>query len=131
MKICIPTSEGKLCSHFGHCDSFTFVEIDSKTHEILNIEEQIPKEGISCQSAGWIAKMGANKVLAGGMGAKPMMMFAQNNVEVIAGCPELPIKEVVENYLSNTLEIGKNTCGGKGHDHAHCNHHNEGHHCHH
>jgi len=65
------------------------------------------------------------------MGGRPMMMFAQNGVEVVAGCPELPIREVIESYLSNTLETGENACGGEGHDHGHCHHHGEGHHCHH
>ncbi len=132
MKICIPTADGKLCGHFGHCESFTFAEINPETKEILNIEEKIPQEGISCQSASWISEQGANKVLAGGMGGRPLMVFAQNGVEVVAGCPELPIKEVLEKYLSNTLETGENACGGEGHDHHHCHghHHGEGHHCH-
>ena len=131
MKICIPTSDGKLCGHFGHCDSFTFAEINPETQEISSIEERIPEEGISCQSASWISEQGVSKVLAGGMGMRPMMMFAQNGVEVVTGCPELPILEVIRNYLSNTLETGENACGGEGHDHSHCHHHGEGHHCHH
>ncbi len=133
MKICIPTSNGKLCSHFGHCDSFTFAEINPQTKEILNIEEKIPQEGISCRSASWISEQGTTKVLAGGMGARPLMMFAQNGVKVVAGCPELPIKELIEKYLSNTLETGKNSCQGEGDNHQHCHGHNhkDGHHCHH
>ena len=122
MKICIPTSEGRLCGHFGHCDSFTFAEINPATKEILNIEERIPEEGISCQSAAWISAQGVSRVLAGGMGGRPMMMFAQNGVEVIAGCPELPIRELIEKYLDNTLESGENSCGGESHDHEHCHH---------
>lgn len=127
MKICIPTSDGKLCGHFGHCDSFTFAEINPETKEILSIEERIPEEGISCQSASWISEQGVSKVLAGGMGGRPLMTFAQNGVEVVAGCPELPIKEILEKYLSNALETGENACGGEGHDHHHCHNH---HHCH-
>jgi len=130
MKICIPTSEGKLCGHFGHCDSFTFAEINPETKEILSIEERVPEEGISCQSASWISEQGVSKVLAGGMGGRPMMMFAMNGVEVVAGCPELEIKELLEKYMANTLETGENACGGEGHDHHHCHHHGEGHHCH-
>ena len=131
MKICIPTSDGKLCGHFGHCDSFTFAEINPETKEILTIEEKIPEEGISCQSASWISEQGVSKVLAGGMGNRPLMKFAQNGVEVIAGCPELPVKEVIEKYLSDTLETGENDCAGEGHDHQHCHghHHGEGHNC--
>ena len=65
------------------------------------------------------------------MGGRPMMMYAQNGIEVVAGCPELPIKELLEKYLTNSLETGENTCGGEGHDHSHCHHHGDGHHCHH
>ena len=134
MKICIPTAEGKLCGHFGHCESFTFAEINPETGEILSIEEKVPEEGISCQSAYWISEQGVSKILAGGMGGRPLMIFAQNGVEVVAGCPELPIKEILNNYMSQTLVTGENACGGEGHDHQHCHHHghhHEHHHCHH
>ena len=131
MRICIPTSEGRLCGHFGHCDSFTFAEINPETQEILSIEERVPEEGISCQSASWISEQGVNKVLAGGMGGRPLMMFVQNGVEVVAGCPELPIREVLEKYMANLLETGENACGGEGHDHSHCHHHGNDNHCHH
>lgn len=129
MKIAIPTSDGKLCAHFGHCESFTFADVNMDTKEILNLEEKVPEEGISCQSASWIAEQGANVVLAGGMGGRPMMIFAQNGVQVVAGCPELPIKEIVDSYLNKTLVSGENSCGG-GHGHCH-GHGGEGHHCHH
>ncbi len=131
MKIAIPTLEGKLCAHFGHCETFTFAEIDPEKKEIISIKQKAPEEGISCQSAAWISEQGASKVLAGGIGMRPLMMLAQNGVEVITGCPELPVKEVIKNYLSDTLETGENSCGSEGHDHAHCHHHSEGHHCHH
>ena len=88
MKIAIPTADGKLCPHFGHCEAFTFAEIDEVTKEIKTIEQKIPEEGISCQSAAWIAEQGAQIVLAGGMGGRPLQMFANCGVEVITGCPE-------------------------------------------
>lgn len=128
MKIAIPTAEGKLCSHFGHCESFTFVDVNPDTKEILHIENKIPEEGISCQSASWISEQGANIVLAGGMGARPLGIFNQNGVKVIAGCPELGIKDIVNSYLNSTLETGENSCGG---EHSHCHGHQHGHHhCH-
>jgi predicted Fe-Mo cluster-binding NifX family protein len=128
MKIAIPTAEGKLCGHFGHCESFTIAEINPETKEILSIESRVPEEGISCQSASWISEQGVNVVLAGGMGGRPLMIFAQNGVEVVAGCPELPVKAVIESFMSKTLETGENACGGESHDHHHCHGH---HHCHH
>lgn len=127
MKIAIPTENGKLCSHFGHCESFTFAEVNPETKEILNIENKVPEEGISCQSAGWISEQGANIVLAGGMGGRPLAIFNQNGVKVVTGCPELEVEEVVNAYLNSTLATGENSCGG---EHSHCHNH-EHHHCHH
>ena len=129
MKIVIPTAEGKLCGHFGHCETFTFVEVDDEKKEILSIKTKEPEDGISCQSAVWIAEQGANIILAGGMGAKPLMMFAQSGVQVVSGCPEMEIKEVVELFLNKTLETGENSCAS-GDGHHHCHGHADGHHCH-
>ena len=128
MKIVIPSAENKLCGHFGHCEYFTFVDVNPETKEILSIEKKVPEEGISCQSANWIATQGANIVLAGGMGGRPMAIFAQNGVKIVAGCPELEIETVVNQYMNNTLSVGENACGG---EHHHCHGHNHGeHHCH-
>ena len=127
MKIAIPTLDGKLCAHFGHCETFSFAEINPDTKEIIEIYSGAPEEGISCQCAGWIAEQGAEIVLAGGMGGRPMMMFEQLGIQVISGCPELPIQEIVKQFLENSLIIGENSCNhGEGHV---CHGHGEGHHC--
>ena len=124
MKIAIPVENGRLCSHFGHCEAFAFVDVNLETKEILNIETKIPDEGISCQSAGWISEQGTNVVLAGGMGARPMGIFEQNGVKVVSGCPEVSAEELVKQYLDSSLVTGKNACEG---EHSHCG----GHHSHH
>ncbi len=129
MKIVIPSAAEKLCGHFGHCEYFTFVEINPETKEIISIEKKVPEEGISCQSASWIATQGANIILAGGMGGRPMAIFAQNGVKVIAGCPELEIETVVNQFLNDSLTTGENSCGGE-HHHCHGHSHGEHHHCH-
>ena len=127
MKIAIPTLDGKLCAHFGHCETFSFAEVNLDTKEILSITTNAPEGGVSCQCAGWIAEQGAEIVLAGGMGGRPMMMLEQAGVEVISGCPELAIDEVVRLFLDSTLEVGENFCNhGAGHV---CHGHGEGHHC--
>lgn len=129
MKIVIPSKDEKLCGHFGNCDYFTFVEVNPETKEILSIEKKVPEEGISCQSASWIASKGANVVLAGGMGMRPMNMFIESGVNVISGCPEENIEFIVNSYMNNTLKVGQNTCSGGHHNHSeggHCSGH-----CHH
>ena len=128
MKIVIPTQDNKLCSHFGHCEIFSFAEVNPETREIIEISTGAPEEGVSCQSAGWLATQGVNIALVGGIGGRPLAMLAQNGIDVITGCPELEIKEVVELFLENRLVTGENACG---HDENHkCGHHeNSHHHC--
>ncbi len=127
MKIVIPASEGKLCSHFGKCDYFAFFDVDLEKKEILKAEEKIPEEGISCQSASWLASKGANIVLAGGMGLRPQSILEQYGVKVVLGCPEIELQEVVQNYLNDSLILTENSCGHDEHHHCHGEHH----HCHH
>ena len=132
MKIAIPSKNNKLCGHFGHCEYFSLIEINPATKEIINIEKKVPEDGISCQSASWIASIGVNIVLAGGIGERPMAIFAQNGVEIIAGCPELEIETIVNQYLHNNLKTVENICTGKhhhchGHQHKHQHMHSEEH----
>ncbi len=127
MKIAIPTLDGKLCGHFGHCEIFSFAEVNPETAEIIEITTGAPVEGISCQCASWLAEQGTEIVLAGGMGGRPMMMLEQCGVQVISGCPELEIREIVQLFLDNALVTGENSCNhGAGHV---CHGHGEGHHC--
>ena len=127
MKIAIPTLDGKLCAHFGHCETFSFIEVSPETKEIIEIYSGAPEEGVSCQCAGWISEQGAEIVLAGGMGGRPMMMFEQLGIQVISGCPELPIQDIVKQFLENSLVVGENSCNhGEGHV---CHGHGDGHHC--
>ena len=128
MKIVIPSADGKLCGHFGHCDYFTFAEIESETNEISNLERVVPEGGVSCQSAGWLAEQGIDVVLAGGMGGRPQSLLEQSGIKVVTGCPELGIEEILRAYLSNNLTIGENSCGGE-HHHCHGHSHESGHHC--
>lgn len=128
MKIVIPSAEEKLCGHFGHCEYFTFAEINTDTNEITSIEKRIPEGGVSCGAASWIVEQGADVVLAGGIGGRPLSVLSSSEIKVVAGCPELEIREILNAYLSNTLTLGDNACGG---EHHHCggHGHHEHHHC--
>ena len=128
MKIAIPTQNDKLCGHFGHCEEFTFAQVNPETKEILELTTGAPDGGVSCQCAGWLAEQGVEVILAGGIGGRPIMALNEKEIKVIAGCPELEIKEILEQYLSETLLTGENSCGSDP-NHS-CHSHGEGHHCH-
>ncbi len=110
MKIAIPTANGKLCIHFGHCEVFTFFEIDPESKKINNVEQITPPPHEPGVLPGWIADNGVTLVIAGGMGARAQSLFNAKGIEVIVGAlPDHP-ETIVKNHLTGTLEVGANAC---------------------
>ncbi len=118
MKIAIPTNGGKLCQHFGHCEVFTFIEVDENTKQIINKTEMTPPEHVPGIMPPWVAEQGATLVLAGGMGGHAQSLFAEQKIQVIAGCTSDTPENIVKAYLDGSLVTGVNGC-----DHSHCNDH--------
>jgi predicted Fe-Mo cluster-binding NifX family protein len=116
MKIAIPIAQGKLCQHFGHCEEFVFIEVDENTKKIIKKEAVTGPEHAPGIIPPWVAKQGATLILAGGMGERAQLLFAQQGIEVLTGCPSQEPQKVVEEYLNGTLVQGINGC-----DHGHCN----------
>lgn len=110
MRIAIPVTNGKLSSHFGHCEQFAIIDADRdsksiKHHEMVNAPQHEP--GLLPK---WLAGMNVELVIAGGMGQKAQQLFAGNNIEVAIGAPESEPLELVLQYLSDRLQCGQNIC---------------------
>ncbi len=118
MKFAIPTANGKLCQHFGHCEMFTFVEVNEETKEIIATEKIIPPPHQPGILPPWVAEQGAGIILTGGMGNRAQQLFVQQGVKVIAGCPSKSPEKIVIDYLNGILETGVNSC-----THNHCGNH--------
>ena len=109
MKFAVPTNGGKLCAHFGHCESFALIDTDEKG-AITKETYVTPPPHEPGLLPPWLSQQGVNFVIAGGMGARAQQLFAENNVKVVTGAQGEYPKEVVENYLKGTLKTGANTC---------------------
>lgn len=108
MKIAIPTENGQLCSHFGHCEKFAIVETEDKkvlTEEFLT--PPVHQPGVYPQ---FLAENGVSLIIAGGMGQKAQDLFAQNNIKVCIGVDADTPKNLAEKYLNNQLQTGQNLC---------------------
>ncbi|MEE4263031.1 MAG: NifB/NifX family molybdenum-iron cluster-binding protein [Desulfobacteraceae bacterium] len=108
MKFAIPLAEGKLTAHFGHCQQFALVEVED--NQIKNKETLVPPPHEPGVLPKWLHDQGADVIIAGGMGARALELFAQNNIQVIVGAPALTPEELVKQYLDNTLQTGGNVC---------------------
>ena len=108
MKFAIPLAEGKLTAHFGHCQEFALVEVED--NQIKNKETLVPPPHEPGVLPKWLHDLGANVIIAGGMGARALDLFTQNDIKVVVGASALAPEELVKQYLDNTLQTGGNVC---------------------
>ena len=68
-KIAIPTREGMVDDHFGHCAYYTIVTLNEQ-NQVMNQERLDSPEGCGCKSniASVMQEMGITLMLAGNMG---------------------------------------------------------------
>ena len=104
----VPTIDGKLCAHFGHCERFAVIETED--NKVLNIEYHTPPVHQPGTYPRFLADRGVSTIISGGMGTKAQEIFAQNDIEVFMGINSENPEILVEQYLQNQLESGKNLC---------------------
>ena len=109
MKIAVPTAEGKLCMHFGHCEKFVIVEVDDQKH-IVSKEEVVPPPHEPGVLPKWLHEKGADVIIAGGMGMRAQQLFQQYGIQVVVGAPADHPQTVVMDWLKGTLMTGTNVC---------------------
>jgi len=108
MKIAIPVDGERLASHFGHCKEFAFFDVENNTVKNRTVVAAPPHQPGLLPD--WMHERGVNVVIAGGMGQRAQGLFAQNNIMVITGAPNLPPEDIVNQYLDGTLVTGPNVC---------------------
>jgi len=106
--VAIPTENGKLCAHFGHCEKFAIVETeDNKVVKEELLTPPVHQPGVYPQ---FLAQHGVGVIISGGMGQKAQQLFAQNNIDVCIGVNAESPAKLVEQYLNRSLKTGENLC---------------------
>ena len=106
--LAVPVSEGKLSSHFGHCDQFAFIH--TRDGKIDHTEMKAPPPHEPGVLPKWLHENGADVVIAGGMGQQAQKMLEERGIEVIVGAPMDPPEALAHQYLSDALITGSNVC---------------------
>jgi len=116
-KIAIPTREGMIDDHFGHCAYYTVVAVND--NKVITTERLDSPEGCGCKSniAAVMQEMGITMMLAGNMGMGAYNKLSAHNIEVIRGCHGR-VEDVVNDYLKGKLKDSLESC-----DHHDCDHH--------
>lgn len=106
--IAIPSTNGVLDEHFGHCNQFTLFEIDDNSvlnQQVLDAPPHQP--GLLPP---FLAEKGVTDVIAGGIGQRAIQIFNQHKINVFVGAPKLAVKKLIEGFLNNSLRFSANYC---------------------
>ncbi|MFP4354551.1 MAG: iron-sulfur cluster carrier protein MrpORP [Phycisphaerae bacterium] len=110
VRIAIPTAEGRLCMHFGHCETFTVLEVDKETGLIASSESLTPPPHEPGVLPRWLAGQNVQLVIAGGMGQRAQGLFAAEGIDVVVGAPAETPEDIVLAWCNGSLEAGENVC---------------------
>jgi len=120
-RIAIPLENGVLSSHFGHCQAFAIIEV--KDGVITGTKMENPPEHTPGAYPRWIAGFGVTTVIAGGIGQKAILLFNEQNIDVLSGAPVKSANDLVYDYLANRLSLVGNYCNhDEKHHHGSCQH---------
>jgi predicted Fe-Mo cluster-binding NifX family protein len=109
-RIAIPVCGGKLAEHFGHCDEFAIfhtTEDGTAIDGVVRVPAPPHQPGFLPV---WLRGLGADVIIAGGMGRRAQDLFAENSIEVVLGVGGGDARTVAESYVEGTLVQGSNPC---------------------
>ena len=109
MKIAVPTRDGRVDDHFGHCAYYTIFDvIDGK---IVGQSKMASPEGCGCKSgiAPVLRQIGVAVMLAGNMGQGAKNVLEAQRIKVIRGCRG-DVEELVAAYLDGNVADNGEAC---------------------
>jgi predicted Fe-Mo cluster-binding NifX family protein len=96
--------DGEMSMHFGHCTHFVVVQVDAANQ--VAATEVHPNPFAARHEPGqipqYIGSLGADVVVAGGMGSKAIEWFRQFGIEVATGARS-SVAETLDAYLAGAV----------------------------
>ncbi len=108
LKFAIPLENGRLCSHFGHCQQFAIIDVENDV--VVNEVLVTPPPHEPGLLPAWLAEKGVTDVIAGGMGQRAINLFREQNIDVNIGAQPKEPKQLVNDWINNSLVTGANAC---------------------
>jgi FKBP-type peptidyl-prolyl cis-trans isomerase 2/predicted Fe-Mo cluster-binding NifX family protein len=109
--------EARISDHFGHCDAFTLVHIDEQQVESVKVLPNEAHEGGQCMAPVMLLKeQGAEALIAGGMGQRPLSGFQQVGITVYFKAEAETVRDAVDLLVAGQCQefAPAQTCGGHG-----------------
>ena len=120
VRVAIPSEgegglNGKRAGHFGHCDVFTFIDLEGKTiKEVSTIPNREHMQGGCMVPVNLLAEHNVNILVVGGIGMRPLQGFRQVGIDVYYDGEHPDIRPVVENLIAGKIPMitDAEVCGG-------------------
>lgn len=121
-RIAVPSNgqgglDGTRAGHFGHCDVFTFVDVeDGEIKKVSVLQNQEHAQGGCMVPVNLLSENRVNALIVGGIGMRPLMGFRQVGIDVYHDDQRPEIEPVVKDLIAGKLsEINNDqVCGGGG-----------------
>ena len=122
-RIAIPSTapgglDGQRSGHFGHCEVFTFVDVEEgEIRQVTTLPNQGHVQGGCLVPVNFLAQNAVKALIVGGIGMRPLMGFRQVGIDVYHDADRLEIRPVVEDLIAGklTLIADDQVCGGGAH----------------
>jgi predicted Fe-Mo cluster-binding NifX family protein len=112
MKIAIACDGKDVSAHFGHCEGYAIYDA---TNSVIAYSETLQSPGHEPgRLPVFLAEHGVNLIIAGGMGARAVQIFNDNNIEVILGVTG-PVDAAAQDFIAGKLKSTGSVC--THHDH--------------
>lgn len=107
MKIAIACDGKDVSAHFGHCEGYAIYDA---TNSVIAYSETLQNPGHEPgRLPVFLAEHGINLIIAGGMGARAVQIFNDNNIEVILGVKG-PVDSAAQDFIAGKLKSTGSVC---------------------
>jgi predicted Fe-Mo cluster-binding NifX family protein len=122
IRIAVPSEgegglDGLRAGHFGHCDVFTFIDLeDGKIQNVSILPNVSHVQGGCMVPVNLLASHNVDALIVGGIGMRPLMGFRQVGINVYHEADRQEIRPVVEDMIAGKIPLISDgqVCGGGG-----------------
>jgi predicted Fe-Mo cluster-binding NifX family protein len=107
IKIAVASDNGMVTEHFGHCEGFEV--FDAENNQIVKGETIANPGHRPGFLPNFLADLGVNVIISGGMGMGAVEIFNERNIEVVIGAKG-SAREAAEAYLQGSLKSSGSAC---------------------
>lgn len=109
MKIAVASMNGQVAEHFGHCE--TFLILNAQTGKADMVANPGHKPGFL---PNFLADLGANVLIADGIGSSAIQIFNSRGIEVVSGAQGDALK-AAQAYSKGELKTSGSVCREHNH----------------